>query len=126
MNANKAQQINFTNATLLFRWDWGPSFPSMGIYKKISLLILEEPKLQYAKFSPVLQANKWQIQIETIFDLPKNSPYQGTLEAKLVAKNGSIISQDIFEAEIIPIPDEGKVLKGLKFWSRLETVFKLL
>ena len=79
----------------------------MGIYKKISLVFLEAPKLQYAKFSPILQDDKWKITIESIFDLPSNSPYQGLLDVKLADKSGLIILQETIEPNIRPIEDEG-------------------
>ena len=79
----------------------------MGIYKKISLVFLEAPKLQYAKFSPILQDGKWQMSIETIFDLPSNSPYQGLLDVKLSDKSGLVVIEDTFEADIQPIENEG-------------------
>ena len=81
----------------------------MGIYKKISLLILKEPKLQAVKFSPKLQNNKWNIEIEAIFDLPTpNAIFSGQiLSVKLRSKNGTIIKEDSLEAEITPLENEG-------------------
>ena len=108
---NLAQRCVKIHATFpyLSRWDWGPSFPSMGIYKKISLLILKEPKLQAVKFSPKLQNKKWNIEIEAIFDLPKpNSIFSGSiLNVKLRSKNGTIIKEDSLETEITPFENEG-------------------
>lgn len=85
----------------------------MGIYKKISLLILEQPKLQYAKFSPKLENEHWNIDIETIFDLPSNSIFTGLLAVKLRDKNGTVILQDSLEAEIIPFENEGKSFSNI-------------
>ena len=44
-------ELNVLN--LFFSWDWGPAFPSVGIWQDIHIHAFEETKLAYVKWGTV-------------------------------------------------------------------------
>ena len=56
------------NFILNFRWDWGPAFASMGIWKPIYLIggdasfIIDE-----IIWKTVLNENKWDVEVSLVF-----------------------------------------------------------
>ena len=72
----------------------------MGIWKKISIIAINEPKLNYVKWTPTFNINNniWDIKLETIYDMPKQGNiFPGILHVELLAKDGSktLINENI-------------------------------
>ena len=99
---------------LLCSWDWGPSFPSMGIWRKISLVAIDKPKLHYVKSivtaapATTTQNGDWQIKIEAICDMPTtNQGDYGMLHVTLVShKDGrKLLIDENFSVDMNLIDD---------------------
>jgi hypothetical protein len=48
-------------ALLLLSWDWGPAFPSMGIWRPISIEAYNTAVLKYVKWEPYFIDGTWSI-----------------------------------------------------------------
>ena len=83
-----------------FSWDWGPSFPSMGIWRSISIIGINEPRLKFVKWNSNSCPNendKCPVSIEAIMDLPENGDhFKGVMHVELLSEDGSdtLISED--------------------------------
>lgn len=62
-----------------FSWDWGPSFPTQGIWKDVSLKAYNICHLNYFTFSPQYDnhAQQWTLKIESSFDVVSSKPVPG-------------------------------------------------
>ena len=53
-----------------FGWDWGPGFPSMGIWKDVSLAWTAMPfRIKAFTWDPVLETDHWVVQMSVAIDL---------------------------------------------------------
>ena len=53
---------------LCFRWDWGPAFPSMGIWKPLYLIGGDAPfTLEEALWDSRLEGEEWTVEVTLIF-----------------------------------------------------------
>lgn len=58
-----------------FSWDWGPAFPSMGIWKDIAIDAHNSAVLRYIQFNPTQNAQgNWEIPIDAIFEIDPIHP----------------------------------------------------
>lgn len=55
-----------------FSWDWGPAFPSMGIWKNVELVSISEFLVTEINTDIYKKTGIWEIIITTFFDLPSN------------------------------------------------------
>lgn len=72
--------VNFVRkAQCSFSWDWGPSFPTQGIWKDVRIEAYNICHLNYFTFSPVYDngAQEWNIEIQTSFDVVSSKPVGG-------------------------------------------------
>ncbi|XP_037686281.1 beta-mannosidase isoform X2 [Choloepus didactylus] len=62
-----------------FSWDWGPSFPTQGIWKDVRIEAYNICHLTYFTFSPVYDnsAQEWNLEIESSFDVVSSKPVGG-------------------------------------------------
>ncbi|XP_059520315.1 beta-mannosidase isoform X1 [Myotis daubentonii] len=62
-----------------FSWDWGPSFPTQGIWKDVSIKAYNICHLNYFTFSPKYDnhAQQWNLKIESSFDVVSSKPVPG-------------------------------------------------
>lgn len=56
-----------------FSWDWGPSFPSMGIWKNITLEAYEGSVLRYVNTDTKLKNDVWLLQVNIVVNAPSLS-----------------------------------------------------
>ncbi|XP_037587337.1 beta-mannosidase isoform X2 [Cebus imitator] len=62
-----------------FSWDWGPSFPTQGIWKDVRIEAYNICHLNYFTFSPIYDksAQEWNLEIESTFDVVSSKPVDG-------------------------------------------------
>ncbi|XP_048189499.1 beta-mannosidase [Perognathus longimembris pacificus] len=62
-----------------FSWDWGPSFPTQGIWKDVRIEAYNICHLTYFTFSPIYDntAQEWNLEIESSFDVVSSKPVGG-------------------------------------------------
>uniref|UniRef100_A0A452RRT3 Beta-mannosidase n=1 Tax=Ursus americanus TaxID=9643 RepID=A0A452RRT3_URSAM len=62
-----------------FSWDWGPSFPTQGIWKDVRIEAYNICHLNYFMFSPVYDnhTQEWSLEIESSFDVVSSQPVSG-------------------------------------------------
>ncbi len=66
-------------------WDWGPAFPSMGIWKPMTLDFFDGARIRYVKWTPTLTAAVWNCQVEAILEKSPDRalPISGILTVRL-------------------------------------------
>lgn len=72
-----------------FGWDWGPAFPSMGIWKPVEIETVESnPILRDFTAIPFLSGGKqWAVRVKLNMAKPDGNPYSGRLVIKLGDKS---------------------------------------
>ncbi|KAM5255680.1 beta-mannosidase [Ctenodactylus gundi] len=62
-----------------FSWDWGPSFPTQGIWKDVRIEAYSICHLNYFTFTPVYDspAQEWTVATESYFDVVGSKPVGG-------------------------------------------------
>ncbi|KAL3196770.1 hypothetical protein MRX96_015385 [Rhipicephalus microplus] len=73
-----------------FGWDWGPSFPSTGIWKPIELVAYNQVFIRDVTVTTTqkrtkYQAHKWDIEVGVFFTLSRRAPKHGTISVSLGA-----------------------------------------
>ncbi|RLW09380.1 hypothetical protein DV515_00002554 [Chloebia gouldiae] len=89
-----------------FSWDWGPSFPTQGIWKDVRIEAYNHYHLIYFSITPFFakSAQQWYLEVESIFDVVSSKPIAGlatvnipklqtqqTFSVKLQPGEGSIV-----------------------------------
>ena len=85
----------------------------MGIWRKISLVAIDKPKLHYVKsIVTTTQNGDWQIKIEAICDMPTtNQGDYGMLHVTLMSKDGRKLLIDENFSVDMDLMEDGKVEK---------------
>ncbi|NXY35927.1 MANBA mannosidase, partial [Pomatorhinus ruficollis] len=89
-----------------FSWDWGPSFPTQGIWKDVRIEAYNHYHLIYFSITPffVKSAQQWYLEVESIFDVVSSKPIAG-----LVAVNiPKLQTQQMFSVKLQP--GEGSIV----------------
>ncbi|XP_075400096.1 beta-mannosidase [Tenrec ecaudatus] len=62
-----------------FSWDWGPSFPTQGIWNDVRIEAYNICHLNYFTFSPIYDnsVHEWSLEIEASFDVVSSQPVGG-------------------------------------------------
>nr|XP_033812769.1 beta-mannosidase [Geotrypetes seraphini]XP_033812778.1 beta-mannosidase [Geotrypetes seraphini] len=62
-----------------FSWDWGPSFPTQGIWKDIKIEAYDVLHLNYLSFIPNYEVSihQWNLKIVPVFDVVGSEPVAG-------------------------------------------------
>ncbi|XP_038167882.1 beta-mannosidase isoform X1 [Arvicola amphibius] len=62
-----------------FSWDWGPAFPSQGIWKDVRIEAYNVSHLDYLTFLPIYDNTSWEwnVEIEASFDVVSSKPVGG-------------------------------------------------
>jgi beta-mannosidase len=69
--ALKSERVYIRKAQYSFEWDWGPSFPTMGIWKNVYLLQQEKIFIKSFNFSTLLISKDY-AEVEALFHLGGN------------------------------------------------------
>ncbi|CAG9764678.1 unnamed protein product [Ceutorhynchus assimilis] len=76
-----------------FSWDWGPSFPSMGLWKPVYIQAFDEAAFQHVVHRVVDSGKSWNIYTDVYFENNQRGYIQGELTLKLYIDTSSVISK---------------------------------
>uniref|UniRef100_A0A2R9A4B3 Beta-mannosidase n=1 Tax=Pan paniscus TaxID=9597 RepID=A0A2R9A4B3_PANPA len=83
-----------------FSWDWGPSFPTQGIWKDVRIEAYNICHLNYFTFSPIYDksAQEWNLEIESTFDVVSSKPVGG----QVIVAIPKLQTQQTYSIELQP------------------------
>ncbi|KAM6439989.1 beta-mannosidase isoform 1-T1 [Liasis olivaceus] len=83
-----------------FSWDWGPSFPTQGIWKDVRIEAYSLYHLVYFSVIPVYERNthQWHLQIESGFDVVSKKPIAGFVAVNIP----ELRTQQVFTVQLLP------------------------
>uniref|UniRef100_A0A8C6XH48 Beta-mannosidase n=1 Tax=Naja naja TaxID=35670 RepID=A0A8C6XH48_NAJNA len=83
-----------------FSWDWGPSFPTQGIWKDVRIEAYNLYHLVYFSVTPFYERNiqQWQLQIESRFDVVSKKPITGFVAVNIP----ELRIQQVFPGQLLP------------------------
>ncbi|XP_005406305.1 PREDICTED: beta-mannosidase [Chinchilla lanigera] len=83
-----------------FSWDWGPSFPTQGIWRDVSIEAFNVCHLSHLTFFPVYDntAQVWSVEIESTFDVVSSKP----VGAQVVIAIPKLQMQQTYSLELQP------------------------
>lgn len=85
-----ANQIRKMQAS--FSWDWGPAFPSVGIWKSVSLEFTNDPVIRDVTTHLSEHSDStWRLNVSVYIDNPSLISNGGQLEVELIAEKGVIM-----------------------------------
>ncbi|XP_050194015.1 beta-mannosidase [Myiozetetes cayanensis] len=89
-----------------FSWDWGPSFPTQGIWKDVRIEAYNHYHLIYFSVTPffVKSAQQWCLEIESIFDVVSSKPIAGRVTVNIP----KLQTQQTFSVKLQP--GEGSIV----------------
>uniref|UniRef100_UPI00398ECDF8 beta-mannosidase isoform X2 n=1 Tax=Pristiophorus japonicus TaxID=55135 RepID=UPI00398ECDF8 len=70
-----------------FSWDWGPSFPTQGIWKDIRIEMYNICQLTYLTATTIYdeETQKWSVEAESFYDVVISEPIEGELTFNIPA-----------------------------------------
>uniref|UniRef100_A0A8C5WNP5 Beta-mannosidase-like galactose-binding domain-containing protein n=1 Tax=Laticauda laticaudata TaxID=8630 RepID=A0A8C5WNP5_LATLA len=101
-----------------FSWDWGPSFPTQGIWKDVRIEAYNLYHLVYFSVTPFYERNiqQWHLQIESKFDVVSKKPIAGFLAVNIP----ELRIQQVFPGQLLP--GEGTIAFLMNV-SKVRTIF---
>ncbi|NXQ12073.1 MANBA mannosidase, partial [Peucedramus taeniatus] len=89
-----------------FSWDWGPSFPTQGIWKDVRIEAYNHYHLIYFSITPffVKSAQQWYLEVESIFDVVSSKPIAGLVTVNIP----KLQTQQMFSVKLQP--GEGSIV----------------
>ncbi|XP_021536047.1 beta-mannosidase [Neomonachus schauinslandi] len=83
-----------------FSWDWGPSFPTQGIWKDVRIEAYNICHLNYFTFSPIYDNHTqgWNLEIESSFDVVSSKPISG----QVIVAIPKLQTQQTYSIELQP------------------------
>ncbi|XP_075005752.1 beta-mannosidase isoform X3 [Calonectris borealis] len=89
-----------------FSWDWGPSFPTQGIWKDVRIETYNHYNLIYFSLTSffVKSAWQWSLEIESIFDVVGSKPIEGLVTVNIP----KLQTQQTFSVKLQP--GEGSIV----------------
>ncbi|NXB56637.1 MANBA mannosidase, partial [Struthidea cinerea] len=89
-----------------FSWDWGPSFPTQGIWKDVRIEAYNHYHLIYFSLTPffVKSAQQWCLEVESIFDVVSSKPVAGLVTVNIP----KLQTQQTFSVKLQP--GEGSIV----------------
>lgn len=108
-SARHPDRVFIRKAQYAFGWDWGPAYPTMGIWRNVYLEQIDQIKIDAVRFN-TLSIEKDIAETETLVKLSSKIPEKFIVEAELICKGESIKRQvsGIHSSELkisIDIPD---------------------
>nr|XP_046269073.1 beta-mannosidase isoform X2 [Scatophagus argus] len=81
-----------------FSWDWGPSFPTMGLWKAVRLEAFDVLQLVHVSYVPLFNfsTSQWRVQVELLLDVVQTTNGQITLSIP------ELDSEQTFQAQFLP------------------------
>lgn len=89
-----------------FSWDWGPSFPTQGIWKDVRIEAYSRYHLIYFSITPFFakSAQQWYLEVESIFDVVSSKPIAGLVTVNIP----KLQTQQTFSVKLQP--GEGSIV----------------
>ncbi|KAM6361433.1 beta-mannosidase isoform 4-T14 [Alca torda] len=89
-----------------FSWDWGPSFPTQGIWKDVRIEAYNHYHLIYFSLTSffVKSAQQWSLEIESVFDVVSSEPIAGLVTVNIP----KLQTQQTFSVKLQP--GEGSIV----------------
>uniref|UniRef100_A0A8C0F2X8 Beta-mannosidase n=1 Tax=Bubo bubo TaxID=30461 RepID=A0A8C0F2X8_BUBBB len=89
-----------------FSWDWGPSFPTQGIWKDVRIEAYNHYHLIYFSLTSFFEksAQQWSLEIESIFDVVSSKPIAGLVTVNIP----KLQTQQTFSVKLQP--GEGSIV----------------
>ncbi|NXF96810.1 MANBA mannosidase, partial [Eubucco bourcierii] len=89
-----------------FSWDWGPSFPTQGIWKDVKIEAYNHYHLIYFSLTSffVKSAQQWSLEIESVFDVVSSKPVAGLVTVDIP----KLQTQQAFSVKLLP--GEGSIV----------------
>ncbi|NWV80789.1 MANBA mannosidase, partial [Dasyornis broadbenti] len=89
-----------------FSWDWGPSFPTQGIWKDVRIEAYNLYHLIYFSLTPFFEksAQQWYLEVESIFDVVSSKPVAGLVTVNIP----KLQTQQTFSVKLQP--GEGSIV----------------
>lgn len=82
-----------------FSWDWGPAFPSMGLWKAVSLETYEALTLRDVYVATSLNGTNWQVDLRLYCEtIDIGVSHSGTWTVRLVDNNGVLIHEMVADS----------------------------
>ncbi|XP_051820137.1 beta-mannosidase isoform X1 [Antechinus flavipes] len=83
-----------------FSWDWGPSFPTQGIWKDVRIVAYDICHLDDFTFTPtyVNSSREWNLKIEAYFDVVSSKPFGGQVTVSIPG----LQTHQIYDIELYP------------------------
>uniref|UniRef100_UPI002952ABA9 beta-mannosidase n=1 Tax=Panthera onca TaxID=9690 RepID=UPI002952ABA9 len=83
-----------------FSWDWGPSFPTQGIWKDVRIEAYNICHLNFFTFSPIYDNHTqgWNLEIESSFDVVSPKPISG----QVIVAIPKLQTQQTYSIELQP------------------------
>uniref|UniRef100_A0A8C8X6W8 Beta-mannosidase n=1 Tax=Panthera leo TaxID=9689 RepID=A0A8C8X6W8_PANLE len=83
-----------------FSWDWGPSFPTQGIWKDVRIEAYNICHLNFFTFSPIYDNHTqgWNLEIESSFDVVSLKPISG----QVIVAIPKLQTQQTYSIELQP------------------------
>ncbi|XP_026917390.2 beta-mannosidase isoform X3 [Acinonyx jubatus] len=83
-----------------FSWDWGPSFPTQGIWKDVRIEAYNICHLNFFTFSPIYDNHTqgWNLEIESSFDVVSPKPISG----QVIVAIPKLQTQQMYSIELQP------------------------
>ncbi|XP_070698730.1 beta-mannosidase [Pempheris klunzingeri] len=79
-----------------FSWDWGPSFPTMGLWKGVRLEAFDVLQLIQVSAVPLYNLSRWTVQVELLVDAVQTTNGQITLSIP------ELDSEQSFQTHFLP------------------------
>ncbi|MGH0160516.1 UNVERIFIED_CONTAM: hypothetical protein FKN15_052526 [Acipenser sinensis] len=91
-----------------FSWDWGPSFPTQGIWRGIRIEAYDVFQLVYLTATPSYDQNtkQWNLQVEAFFDTVSLKPLAGHVTIHIP----KLQTQQIYEVTLQPGQSNSKLI----------------
>nr|KAF6501263.1 mannosidase beta [Molossus molossus] len=83
-----------------FSWDWGPAFPTLGIWEDVRIEAYNSCHLNYFTFSPIYDnsTQDWNLEIESSFDVVSSKPVSG----QVIVEIPKLQTQQSYSVELQP------------------------
>ncbi|XP_066254951.1 beta-mannosidase-like [Euwallacea similis] len=96
-----------------FAWDWGPSFPSMGIWKPVYLQAFDDAAIEHmvTRVEEDPDGENYLVVIDTYFVPNKEKLLTGNLNAKIYVKDNQAIEKDFDVRE--KLNDHNEIVKSV-------------
>ncbi|TRY71911.1 hypothetical protein TCAL_00176 [Tigriopus californicus] len=107
---NHANFIRKTQAS--FGWDIGPSFPSTGIYKPISIQGYQSANIQYVTFNSMPEEDCWRVSTRVLVEAENG--FEGQLDIEIVEKLTGHIIFNVNESVMFSLFPENEILDSFQ------------